>query len=67
MNMMSHKEIGVGNLLKSGLTLKQNRDAIIARTKETGYYDGLEKLELRDSDPIGYEKLFSKLRGGLVP
>ena len=66
MNMMSHKEIGVGNLLKSGLTLKQNRDAIIARTKETGYYDGLEKLELRDSDPIGYEKLFSKLRGGLV-
>ena len=22
------------------------------------------KLELRDSDPIGYEKLFSKLRGG---
>jgi len=66
MNMMSNKEIGIGNLLASGMTLKQHRDAIIERTQATGYYNGLEKLELRDSDPIGYEKLFSKLRGGLV-
>jgi acetone carboxylase, alpha subunit len=66
MNMMSTKEIGIGKLLASGMTLKQHRDAIIERTKTTGYYNGLEKLELRDSDPIGYEKLFSKLRGGLV-
>ncbi|HRH73060.1 MAG TPA: hydantoinase B/oxoprolinase family protein [Zoogloea sp.] len=66
MNMMSNKEIGIGNLLASGLTLKQHRDAIIERTQASGYYNGLEKLELRDSDPIGYEKLFSKLRGGLV-
>ncbi|WP_428827436.1 hydantoinase B/oxoprolinase family protein [Azonexus sp. IMCC34842] len=66
MNMMSTKEIGIGNLLESGLTLKQHRDAILERTKSTGYYNGLENLEFRDSDPIGYEKLFSKLRGGLV-
>ncbi|WP_374477937.1 hydantoinase B/oxoprolinase family protein [Zoogloea sp.] len=66
MNMMSNKEIGIGNLLASGLTLKQHRDAIIERTQASGYYNGLERLELRDSDPIGYEKLFSKLRGGLV-
>ncbi|NML28384.1 hydantoinase B/oxoprolinase family protein [Zoogloea dura] len=66
MNMMSNKEFGIGNLLASGLTLKQHRDAIIERTQSSGYYNGLEKLELRDSDPIGYEKLFSKLRGGLV-
>ncbi len=66
MNMMSNKEIGIGKLLASGLTLKQHRDAIIERTQTTGYYNGLEKLALRDSDPIGYEKLFSKLRGGLV-
>ena len=58
MNMMSTKEIGIGKLLASGMTLKQHRDAIIERTKTTGYYNGLEKLELRDSDPIGYEKLF---------
>jgi N-methylhydantoinase B len=34
--------------------------------EETGRYQGLERLELKDSDPIGYEKLFSRLRGGLV-
>ena len=66
MNMMSKKEIGIGNLLASGMTLKQHRDAILERTQSTGYYNGLEKLEFRDSDPIRYEKLFSKLRGGLV-
>jgi N-methylhydantoinase B len=34
---------------------------------ETGSYWGLQgSLELKDSDPIGYEKLFSRLRGGLV-
>src|SRR5256885_1191791 len=34
---------------------------------ETGSYCGLEgELELKDSDPIGYEKLFAGLRGGLV-
>jgi len=66
MNMMSTKEIGIGNLLESGMTLKQHRDAILERTQSTGYYNGLENLEFRDSDPIRYEKLFSKLRGGLV-
>ena len=34
---------------------------------ETGAYAGLAgELELKDSDPIGYEKLFSRIRGGLV-
>jgi N-methylhydantoinase B/acetone carboxylase alpha subunit len=33
---------------------------------ETGRYQGLEELALKESDPIGYEKLFSRLRGGLV-
>jgi acetone carboxylase, alpha subunit len=66
MNMMSNKETGFADLLKNGQTLKQFRDEILARTKETGHYNGLETLELRESDPIGYEKLFSKLRGGLV-
>jgi N-methylhydantoinase B len=33
----------------------------------TGAYAGLtDELELKDSDPIGYEKLFSRIRGGLV-
>jgi N-methylhydantoinase B/acetone carboxylase alpha subunit len=34
---------------------------------ETGSYAGLTgELELKDSEPIEYEKLFSRLRGGLV-
>jgi N-methylhydantoinase B/oxoprolinase/acetone carboxylase alpha subunit len=33
---------------------------------ETGRYYGLEELELQRGDPIRYEKIFSRLRGGLV-
>lgn len=33
---------------------------------ETGRYWGLERLDLQKDDPIGYEKLFSQVRGGLV-
>jgi acetone carboxylase alpha subunit len=55
-----------GSLLGNGMTLKQFRDGILERTAKTGHYNGLQKLELRESDPIRYEKLFSKLRGGLV-
>ncbi len=63
---MSNKEIGFADLLKNGQTLKQFRDGIIERTNATGHYNGQTTLAFRDSDPIGYEKLFSKLRGGLV-
>ena len=66
MNMLSNKETGFADLLKNGQTLKQFRDGIIERTEATGCYNGLETLAFRDADPIGYEKLFSKLRGGLV-
>ena len=66
MNMMSKKEVGFADLLKNGQTLKEFRDGIQQRTAETGHYNGLKRLELRESDPIRYEKMFSKLRGGLV-
>jgi acetone carboxylase alpha subunit len=66
MNMMTAKEVGFADLLKNGQTLKEFRDGILQRTAETGHYNGLQRLELREKDPIRYEKLFSKLRGGLV-
>lgn len=66
MNMMTNKEVGFADLLKNGQTLKQFRDEILQKTKDTGHYNGLTTLPLRDRDPIGYEKLFSKIRGGLV-
>lgn len=56
----------MANLLKNGKTLKQARDEILARTEKTGHYNGLKKLEFKERDPIGYEKMFSKLRGGIV-
>ena len=54
------------DLLGNGQTLKQFRDGVLERTARTGHYNGLKKLALREADPIRYEKLFSKLRGGLV-
>ena len=49
-----------------GQSVKQMLAAADQRFAETGHYQGLERLELMESDPIGYEKLFSRLRGGLV-
>lgn len=34
--------------------------------QETGYYYGTKELKLKREDPILYEKIFSRLRGGLV-
>jgi len=54
------------DLLGNGKSLKQHRDEVLARTKATGRYNGLEELRLREADPIRYEKMFSRLRGGVV-
>jgi N-methylhydantoinase B/acetone carboxylase alpha subunit len=34
--------------------------------KESGRYGGIQELKIKASDPILYEKIFSKMRGGLV-
>jgi acetone carboxylase, alpha subunit len=66
MNILSSKEVGLADLLANGKTLKAYRGEVMERTRTTGHYNGLARLELREKDPIGYEKLFSKIRGGLV-
>ncbi len=66
LNKNVRREAAVSGLLGNGKTLKEHRDEVLARTKETGFYNGLRKLELKESDPIQYEKMFSRLRGGLV-
>ena len=48
-----------------GRTLREMLDVSERLFAETGRYGGVE-LELQRSDPIGYEKLFSRIRGGLV-
>ncbi|MEW5947196.1 MAG: hydantoinase B/oxoprolinase family protein [bacterium] len=55
------KPIGWGGVpLK---TMLEESERMFART---GRYMGLERLELKEREPIRYEKLFSRLRGGLV-
>ncbi len=49
-----------------GRTLAQMLAESERRFEQTGRYWGLERLEMKETDPIGYEKLFSRLRGGLV-
>jgi N-methylhydantoinase B/acetone carboxylase alpha subunit len=50
----------------NGRSLKQMLEDGERSFAETGYYAGLERLTLKESDPIGFEKLFSRIRGGLV-
>ena len=49
-----------------GRTLRQMLDEQDRLLAETGHYWGLRTLELQRGDPIRYEKIFSRLRGGLV-
>jgi len=49
-----------------GRPLKAMLEDAEAQFARTGHYRGLDRLELMEQDPIGYEKLFSRLRGGLV-
>jgi len=49
-----------------GKTLKQMRHEMTQISKETGHYAGLTSLSLKESDPIRFEKIYSKLRGGVV-
>jgi len=53
-------------IVRGGETLKAHRDRIIGATKRTGHYAGLADLKLRDNEPILYNKLFSRLRAGVV-
>lgn len=49
-----------------GKTLKEQRAEVLNKTKETGYYNGIKELELKNAEPIRFEKIFSRLRAGVV-
>ncbi len=50
----------------SGQDLKAALEESAERFRATGCYWGVTELTFKDSDPIGYERIFSKLRGGIV-
>ncbi|MDX2349855.1 MAG: hypothetical protein QNK32_05645, partial [Porticoccus sp.] len=56
----------LGLLLRNGKSLDDHRNGILARSAETGHYNGIKTLEFKERDPIGYERIFSKVRAGLV-
>ena len=49
-----------------GRTLAEMLAESDALFERTGFYHGLEQLELKESDPLHFEKLFSRVRGGMV-
>lgn len=48
----------------------QSLAEMLARSEQlfadTGHYQGLTELKLKESDPLHFEKLFSRVRGGMV-
>src|SRR5574340_311920 len=50
----------------SGLSVKQMLTESERLLSETDHYYGIDTLTLKEEDPIRYEKIFSRLRGGLV-
>lgn len=61
-----HTEAGAKPIGWDGRTLRQMLEEAERLFAETGHYCGVSDLALKTSDPIGYEKLFSQIRGGLV-
>jgi N-methylhydantoinase B/oxoprolinase/acetone carboxylase alpha subunit len=62
-NYESGAETGIG---WNGHSVKQMLSESERLLGETGHYYGIDKLTLKEEDPIRYEKIFSRLRGGLV-
>jgi N-methylhydantoinase B/acetone carboxylase alpha subunit len=50
----------------NGIPLRSMLEESEAVFRRSGRYWGLDELELQERDPIRYEKIFSRLRGGLV-
>jgi N-methylhydantoinase B/oxoprolinase/acetone carboxylase alpha subunit len=51
---------------KRKMTLKEKLNYSEDLFKKTGHYHGIQRLKLRDNDPLRFEKVFGKLRGALV-
>lgn len=56
----------IKGIVRGGQTLKQHRDEIMEATEKTGHYAGLKERALQKESPILYNKLFSRLRAGVV-
>ena len=57
---------GRPNIGWKNTTLREMLEENERLMRETGHYAGVTELSLRDSDPIFYEKVASRLRGAMV-
>ena len=55
-----------GDIGWNGMSVRGMLEAAQSEFEETGHCFGIEEFELKDKEPIKYEKIFSRLRGGLV-
>ena len=51
---------------KPKMTLREKLNYSEDLFKKSGHYHGIQQLELRDKDPLRFERVFGKLRGALV-
>ena len=51
---------------RKGPTLKEMISERDRLTAETGHYYGVKELTLRDSDPIKYERFYSKIHASVL-
>src|ERR1700730_19135891 len=49
-----------------GQTVREMLEDSEERFARTGFYHGLEVMDVKESDPLHFEKLFSRVRGGMV-
>lgn len=49
-----------------GQTLAEMLERSEQLFEQSGHYHALDRLELKESDPLHFEKLFSRVRGGMV-
>lgn len=62
----THSQLKGNPIGWEGKTLKQMRKEMDEISRTSGHYAGLETLPFKESNPIRYEKIFAKLRGGVV-
>lgn len=55
-----------GGIAWDGQTLKAHRHQILEKTKASGCYAGIEDLALKKAQPIHFDKMFYRLRAGVV-
>lgn len=64
--LVENKRSNGGDIGWNGQSLVEMLQTAERQYEETGHCFGVDEFQLKEEEPIRYEKMFSKLRGGLV-